>query len=232
MAESELELVRPGAELLRKLRAKTPRKFVSKNPQGFDYVEVGYVRRRLDDCFGVTWSYRTELVTPVEFAVIQGQVAVKVHLEVRNRAGVVVIERENFGSSEIKRFKKDHPTKPGAIMDLGNDLKAAVADGLKKCASSLGICADVYEPKVEAKESAVEAVAPAVRQVETVMPGATATISHHLVQQIWVILANKGITEPRYREWLARDLGRESTKEMTISEFNEKFLPWAESGGK
>ena len=31
-------------------------------------------------------------------------------------------------------------------MDLGNDLKAATTDALKKCASELGIASDIYAP--------------------------------------------------------------------------------------
>ena len=49
------------------------------------------------------------------------------------------IIKMQFGRADIK-FKKD--TKEP--MDLGNDLKAATTDALKKCASELGIAGDIY----------------------------------------------------------------------------------------
>ena len=39
--------------------------------------------------------------------------------------------------------KKFPSTQP---LDLGNDLKAATTDALKKCASELGIASDIYAP--------------------------------------------------------------------------------------
>jgi hypothetical protein len=42
--------------------------------------------------------------------------------------------RQQFGSARVKRSGRD-----GKPLDLGNDLKAAASDALKKCAWSLGV---------------------------------------------------------------------------------------------
>ena len=133
------------------LQARTPKKFIKKDPRGFDYVEIGYVRRMLDAAFPMSWSTQADLVVPWDVISKTGQLAVKVTLTVYDLETRQEIRRvENYGSSEVKRYKQDHPTKPGHPMDIGNDLKAAAADGLKKCASMLGIAQDIYEPKVQA----------------------------------------------------------------------------------
>lgn len=60
--------------------------------------------------------------------------------------GTVIYETDKNGRRKPKRVRKiDEYTKSPIPLDLGNDFKAAATDALKKCASLLGIGADVYE---------------------------------------------------------------------------------------
>lgn len=136
------------------LAKPTPRSFVKQRPAlgggTWDYVDTGYVRRALVSIFGHHWNVENEVVTPMDLALQLGQIAVKVRLTILSPVdGKVLIVREAFGSSEVKKYG-DTNKKAGEVMDLANDLKAAQADGFKKACSSLGIAQDIYEPKVEA----------------------------------------------------------------------------------
>lgn len=54
---------------------------------------------------------------------------------------------EDVGGCEIKYYKPDHPTRGGDYLDLPNDIKGAVTDGLKRCCYRLGFGRDFkYEP--------------------------------------------------------------------------------------
>ena len=60
--------------------------------------------------------------------------------------GTVIYEIDKNGRRKPERVRKiDEYTKSPIPLDLGNDFKAAATDALKKCASLLGIGADVYE---------------------------------------------------------------------------------------
>ena len=92
--------------------------------------------------FGWDWSFE---VQEYKFDLDIGQVFVLGKLTV-NTGGKSIVKMQ-FGRQDIK-FKnewidgKKHPNKNP--LDLGNDLKAATTDCLKKCASELGIASDIY----------------------------------------------------------------------------------------
>lgn len=135
--------------LSEKLGEKTDPKYIEKRPDGFDYVQVGYVRRQLTKAFGLSWSFHTIPVMSVDEMLKTGHCVVKGTLTIINpKTGEAIIVREQYGGAPIKRRRS------GEILDLANDLKGAGSDALKKCASTLGIAQDVYEPKVELKENA------------------------------------------------------------------------------
>ena len=94
--------------------------------------------------FGWDWDFE---IIDEKFDLNIGQAYVKGRLTCR--VGDRAIVKMQFGRCDIK-FKNDWvegkkiPTKNP--LDIGNDLKAAATDALKKCASELGIAADVYAP--------------------------------------------------------------------------------------
>lgn len=74
--------------------------------------------------------------------------------------------KEQFGSSDVKRWTSDAPAtdkkgrpikkangdqvykhRVGDMLDLGNDYKAAATDAMKKCGMELGMFMDVYGPR-------------------------------------------------------------------------------------
>ncbi len=116
-----------------------------KGGQNFTYVTGGYVKKVLNLMFGWDWDF--EIVSD-KIVMEANQVLVKGKLTCRS-AGREIIKMQ-YGRADIK-YRKD--TKDP--LDLGNDFKAAATDALKKCASELGVAADVYNAD-EFKEISVQ----------------------------------------------------------------------------
>jgi len=140
------ELLKVNSELsteqLKKFFTETPKNKIKTRPAKgggtWDYVAGSYVTQVLNSLFGFNWSF--EVVTTMQEAlatantgtvVVQGRLKVKI--------GDEWITKEQYGRKDVA-FKRD--TKDP--LDFGNDLKAAATDAKKKCASELGLFADVY----------------------------------------------------------------------------------------
>jgi hypothetical protein len=113
----------------------------------------------LNIVFGWDWDFE---VVNFDVNILAKQAIV--HGKLTVRSGNVQIVKHQFGRSDIAFKKKQDyidgvpqfteyqgKKKPKMIpsdepLDLGNDLKAATTDALKKCASELGIASDVYAP--------------------------------------------------------------------------------------
>lgn len=149
---------------VQKLWNSTPNKFKYKRPAKgggqWDYVKVSYIRKVLDSVFGFDWDFQIEttLAEAFEVAKMTNSVVVKGTLVCRvvDDAGRIrEIKKTQFGRADVKwqtetkagvKSKKlDSFTNAPLPLDFGNDMKSAVSDCLKKCASLLGIAADVYE---------------------------------------------------------------------------------------
>lgn len=125
------------------------------------YVRSSYVRRVLDSIFGFNWDFvvETSLSEAFDVAIKTRMCVVKGILKGRVKIDGhwVEITKTQWGRAEVK-LRKD--TKDP--LDFGNDMKAATSDALKKCASMLGIAADVYDPEefmeiiIEGSEEASE----------------------------------------------------------------------------
>jgi hypothetical protein len=89
----------------------------------YNYIPGPYVIQRLNEIFGTEWSYEI-----IEFKILDEEVIALGKL----LAGGV--EKMQFGSVPITRRRVDK--KP---VSIGDDLKKAGTDGLKKCAEMLGI---------------------------------------------------------------------------------------------
>lgn len=124
------------------------------------YVKTSYVRKVLDSVFGFNWSFEVETTLQEAFEVAKLTNACVVKGVLRGRVQVdkewVEIVKTQFGRSEVKwqmegqgehrTKKRDEFTGAPIPLDFGNDMKAATSDALKKCASLMGVAADVYEP--------------------------------------------------------------------------------------
>lgn len=119
---------------------KTPEKYI-KWRTGADnkqlaYVEVSYVIDILNLAFGGDWDF-----TVIDKNIGNTQIWIMGRLTIRVNGKTIT--KENFGSSSIKRYKQSKE-----IIDIGNDLKTATSDALKKCASMFGVAPDVYSGRI------------------------------------------------------------------------------------
>jgi len=117
----------------------TPEKYImQRKGRGnfvMDYVETNYVIGMLNAIFLFNWdSEILEQIIDKE----ENQIAMKIRLTVRFADGKE-IKKDAWGGSDIKRLKD---TKK--MVDFADDLKSAESDGIKKAASMIGICWDVY----------------------------------------------------------------------------------------
>ena len=92
------------------------------------YVDVATVIERLNQVLDSEWSFSV-----LDFRIESDEVIVCGQLEVK---GVI---RQQFGGSQITR-----KTDGGEVLSIADDLKAAAADCLKKCASSFGVGLYLY----------------------------------------------------------------------------------------
>ena len=96
-----------------------------------DYVEGHTVIQRLNEALEGEWSFEI-----VHHEVREEEVLVVGKLS----AGAVV--KMAFGGSQVTRERES-----GSVVSLGDDLKAAATDSLKKCATFLGVGLHLYAEK-------------------------------------------------------------------------------------
>jgi hypothetical protein len=95
------------------------------------YIEAPAVINRLNDAFDGAWSFDI-----LEHHILQEEVLVLGRLTAEG------ITKTQFGNSQITRKKES-----GEIISLGDDLKAAATDALKKAATLLGVGLHLYDEK-------------------------------------------------------------------------------------
>lgn len=148
---------------LKLLLKKTPQHYIRKRPAKgggeWEYVSGGYIRKVLNLMFGWDWSFEI-----MEQMVLHGEAIVKGKLTCTSNGRAIV--KMQFGNKDIIYKKLQQGETERTPLSIGNDLKAAATDALKKCAAELGIAADIYN-KAEFKELAVET--PAQIQIEDLM---------------------------------------------------------------
>jgi hypothetical protein len=142
--ESELSLNGSSslnAAQLGRLLKKTPEKYIKTRPAKgggtWKYLSGGYVKKTLNIMFGWDWDFEI-----LEQLIVHGECVVKGRLTVRTNGTTIV--KNQFGNKDIV-YRKELDIKGERVpLSIGNDLKSAATDALKKCASELGIGADVY----------------------------------------------------------------------------------------
>jgi len=115
---------------------RTPEKYVRTRPgKGggtWKYVSGGYVKKCLNLMFGFMWSFEI-----LEQLIMHNEAIVKGKLTIQSNGQTIV--KMQFGNKDIM-YKKGTEIP----LSIGNDLKAAATDCLKKCAAEIGIAADIY----------------------------------------------------------------------------------------
>ena len=101
-----------------------------KGPHGkmLDYVETPSVIRRLNKAFDHNWSFNVE-----RYEIVDG------HIIVLGRLTAEGIVKTQFGSKKVAKDKSGEP------ISIGDDMKAAASDSLKKTATLLGVALHLYE---------------------------------------------------------------------------------------
>ena len=127
---SQIELTKEQRSLI---QTATPVEFiktrVARGGKTAKYVEGGYVIARLNQIFGApNWDFDI-----VDKEILDKEVWVRGRLTIKDHKNGYTIGKSQFGTHER-----------AAGVPLGDTLKAAGTDALKKCASLLGIALDVY----------------------------------------------------------------------------------------
>lgn len=169
MTNNELALIDPSElsltpenslnpKQLEVLLRKTPSQYVKKRPAKgggqWEYVTGGYMKKLLNLSFGFDWDF--EIISEsVQF----GEAIVKGKLTCRSNGKEIV--KMQFGNKDIiykKQTQAEIDAKAERIpLSIGNDLKAAATDCLKKCAAEIGFAADIYN-KEDFREVKVDVV--------------------------------------------------------------------------
>tara|TARA_R110001632_G_scaffold192223_1_gene313031 strand:- start:151 stop:804 length:654 start_codon:yes stop_codon:yes gene_type:complete len=124
---------------------KTPAQYIKKRPAKgggtWDYVTGGYVRKCLNLMFGWDWSFDI-----LDEKVLFGEVVVKGRLtcNIEKDGRIRTINKVQFGNKDIMYKRQPDADGKKVALSIGNDMKAAATDCLKKCASELGIAQDIY----------------------------------------------------------------------------------------
>ena len=129
------------------------------------YIPVAAVIQRLNDVLGVdAWSLKIVSVyrdaTDPDFIVAQIMLTAEFERE--------VVTRDAVGGQRIKR------TRDGGIIDLGDEMKGAVSDALKKAAQTLGV--GLYLTGVDEHHTETPSSAP-VRDSDVPHPAEVADIA-------------------------------------------------------
>jgi hypothetical protein len=98
------------------------------NGDVLDYIEGSAVIQRLNDCFDGEWIFDIQ-----EHRVYDDEVVVLGKLTAQG------VSKTQFGKSRVTRRETDQ-----SLVSLGDDLKAAATDCLKKCATLFGIALHLY----------------------------------------------------------------------------------------
>ena len=105
--------------------------------QMLDYVETPSVIRRLNEAFDYNWSFEV-----VSYQVMDNEVVVQGKL---TAAGITKMQ---FGSSQLTKSRQN-----GALIAIGDDIKAAGSDALKKTATLFGVALHLYSESEAATQT-------------------------------------------------------------------------------
>ena len=134
-------IVRPvklAARQRKTIAIRTPSEFIKQRPgkggRTFRYVEGGYVVARLNEIFSpIGWDFSI-----IDERVEKNEVVVRGKITVKDYKRGYSVSKTQYGTKERN-----------AGVPLGDTLKAAATDCLKKCASLFGIALDVYWPDLD-----------------------------------------------------------------------------------
>jgi len=126
------------AILTQATRADEVRYRTGKGGRRFPYTDSAYVIRTLNLAFGWNWDFEADNEEIFYANSKPFEAKARGRLTVRN--GGTVIVKTQYGCQPIE-YLKDSDTP----ISIGDALKGAATDALKKCASLLGVALDLYD---------------------------------------------------------------------------------------
>ena len=182
--ESDLSMVESNslnANQLKHLLKSTPAQYVKQRPAkgggSWNYVSGGYVKKVLNLMFGWDWDFE---IVEEKILIEAKEIVVKGRLTCRTNGRTIV--KMQYGNKDII-FRKGTEIP----LSVGNDLKSAATDALKKCASEIGIAADIYN----AEEFRPIAVQDELTELKELFEWVGADIDFRLKQQIQQVIDTK-----------------------------------------
>ena len=164
----------------------------------WDYVETASVTQRLNEAFDGSWSFEIIYEKVMEHS---DEVIVKGRLI----AGGVF--KEQYGSKDIMRKKGT-----GDIVCLGDDMKAAASDALKKCATQFGVALHLYMDDV------VPAAGSAKQRQNVENNGSD---QDRLRKKTFALAAETGVPKTEYANTLRTQFKVKSRADMTTEQWRE-----------
>lgn len=117
-------------------KLQTPKCYVEKKQNKFDYVDEGYMRMVLNLYYPI-WSFQV-----IKYEILSNCIMVHGRLGISDHGQDRVFE--TLAAHRIAESKQG-----GGFVDLGNDLKSAVTDCFKVCVNRLcNVADDVYRKQV------------------------------------------------------------------------------------
>jgi hypothetical protein len=119
---------------------KTPKEYIKKRDDGFDYPEFSYMLEQMN-IYHPLREENTDFIINEKAGVVVAVTKIRDLITGELRTGVdahrITIKKEARGKVSI------NPTSD--IVDIGNDYKSASQEALRNAYSRFGICADVYK---------------------------------------------------------------------------------------
>ena len=153
------------------------------------YTDGAYVIRTLNEAFGHNWDLEADNEEIFWFNEKPFEAKCRVKLTVR--IGDTSITKMQYGCQPIEMLSNGT-----APVSIGDALKGAATDGLKKCASLLGIALDLYDSDSQINTANPQQVQKEIAQAKAQATKAPVTIEQHTTTHMpngQVIVANKTI---------------------------------------
>ncbi|MCK9279229.1 MAG: RAD52 family DNA repair protein [Melioribacteraceae bacterium] len=188
-----------------------------------EYVPGSHIIARLNEVYGTNWSFNI-IDRIVDFS--QKQVAVCGMLKVPSEPGEQKsewIEKQQWGGVSINTYNN------GRVVCLGDDLKIATTDALKKCATLLGVGLYLYDQDNELDNIKL----PIVEVSETTKDGEKSDpISAVQIEGIKKIIQEHGFDEEEVKKYLLVDKFESLTSSEAAKFLIQRHKFWQEFANK
>lgn len=174
-----------------------------RNGEDVVYIDAASVTTRLNQAFAGEWSFTIERHEILDDEVV-----------VLGRLTAGVVSKSAFGSSAITRARSG-----GKAVSIGDDLKAAATDALKKSATLLGVGLTLHSNAAEAPQATPRPAAPPATNGSSFLSSAQLRAIHAIRRRL-------GWSEGELADFAGRHAGNsdiERIDKRTASTFIERL---------